>query len=480
MTFTRLSFLWRAAPRRALLVVKALCLLTPLSAEVTLAPLFRHGAVLQRDSTIPVWGRARAGEKISVHLAGQRVTTSAGADGRWLVHLPARPASATPVELVVEGENRIVVSDVLVGDVWLCGGQSNMQMSVRHARDAEQETTAAQYPLLRLFKVAAQFASTPAETVQGSWQPAAPATVGDFSAVAYFFGRDLQAAIGVPVGLIVSSYGNTPISTWRSSEALAGDRIVRTWWERQRRAQPPPRPHRQPSAGYNGMIAPLAPYAVRGFLWYQGEADATEAPDLSRHYAAQFIGLISEWRTLFDTGRTLPFYWVQLAGYGRAAPRDWTGVREQQTRALALPATGQAIALDLGDATNIHPRDKQAVGARLARLALHREYGRDLVDTGPIPTRSASAERAVVVHFDVAPLSASGDLAGAFELAGADGKYHPADRAEIDAGSVIVAADAVPSPVAVRFGWQDLPAGFLFNSDGLPAGPFLLELSPAR
>ncbi len=454
--------------------------LAPLSAAVTIAPLFRDGAVLQRDTPIPVWGRACAGEQVTVQLGTDSARATADADGRWLVRLPARPAQSAASELIVEGENRVVVRDVLVGDVWLCGGQSNMMFAVRNARDAEQEIAAAAFPQLRLFKVAPVFLAEPADTAEGAWRAAAPATVGEFSAVAYFFGRALHRELGVPVGLIVSSYGNTAIATWRSPAALAGDAAVATWWKKQQAGATPPRPHRAPGAGFNGMIAPLVPYAVRGFLWYQGEADASETPLLTPHYAAQFTDLIREWRVLFADGRALPFYWVQLAGYGRAAPRDWTGLREQQSRVLAVPATGQAIALDLGDATDIHPRNKQEVGARLARLALHRDYGRTLVDSGPVATRAEVAAGLVTIHFDSAPLTSQGDLAAAFEFAGADGQFVRADHIEIVDATVRVSAAAVPTPVSVRYGWQDLPPGFLFNSAGLPTAPFLRSLQPDR
>ncbi len=464
--------------RAALLILLAAT--GSLRADIALAPLFRDGAVLQRDTPVPVWGFARPGENVVVRFGPNMVATTAGQDGRWFVRLPAQSVSTTPTELIAEGSNRLVVRDVLVGDVWLCGGQSNMLMAVRSVRDADQEIAAARHPLLRFFKVATQFASAPAETVKGEWQATTPESIGAQSAAAYFFGRELVAQLGVPVGLVVSSYGNTPIATWRSPAALAGDDVVASWWQRQQQNTPPPRPHRQPSSGHHGMIAPLVPYAVRGFLWYQGEADATESRDLAPHYAAQFTGLIRDWRLLFGAGEPLPFYWVQLAGYGRAAPRDWTGVREQQTRALALPATGQAIALDLGDATDIHPKNKQAVGARLARLALHRTYGHAISDTGPVPQSAEPHGASVVIRFDSAVLQGEGDLATTFELAGTDGTFHRVDQAAIDGNTVTLTAQSVPRPVAVRFGWQDLSAAFLFNSDRLPAAPFHLELPASR
>ena len=462
--------------RAACLISLALLLLTSsetrLRADVTLAPLFRDHAVLQRDKPIPIWGHATAGEHVRIRFGETTAHTRAADDGRWIVRLPSRPASDRPEELVVTGDNRIVVRDVLVGDVWLCGGQSNMMMVVRNARDPDREIATANLPRLRLFRVAPQFTDRPVHTVGGDWQPASPETVGSFSATAYYFGRELHPAIDVPVGLIVSAYGNTPISTWRSPEALADDAVVADWWQAQQRKTPAPRPHRQPSAGHNGMIAPLVPYAVRGFLWYQGEADATETPLLTPHYATQFSGLIREWRHLFGEGGSLPFFWVQLAGYGQAAPRDWTGLRAQQALALHVPSTGQVVALDLGDSTDIHPKNKQEVGARLARLALRGVYGRDITDTGPLPVQVEAFGRTMTICFDSDPLIARGDLTTTFELAGADGVFHPATDVQIEGNTINVSSETVASPQRVRFGWQDLPGAFLYNSDHLPAAPF--------
>ncbi|HRE06952.1 MAG TPA: sialate O-acetylesterase [Opitutaceae bacterium] len=451
--------------------------LPSLRAEVEVGPLFRDHLVLQRDQPITVWGVAAPGEGVRVTFEPHSVATTAGGDGRWRLQLPGRKASRSPQELVVEGTNRIVIRDVLVGDVWLCAGQSNMQMSVQHASHAEDEIAAAAHPLIREFKVAAQFATEPRDTVAGQWQVCSPTTVGSFSATAYFFARDLHRELDVPIGLVTSAYGNSPIASWRDATALAAEPVVTQWWSRQLAASPPPRPHRQPSVCFNGMIHPLIPFSLRGVLWYQGESDASETPHLASLYARQFQGLIGEWRRHF--GRELPFFWVQLAGFGKSGARDWVGVRAAQSTALALPRTGQAIAIDVGDAANIHPKNKQAVGARLARLALNREYGIAREDSGPVLVRSQrSSEGTVQLHFRPAEeLSSQGDLAAAFELAEADGRFQPVSLATVSGQTVTLRAPGLRLPVAVRYAWMPLPTGALFNRAGLPAAPFQADLS---
>lgn len=454
-----------------------LAALTAVRADVKLAPLFQDHAVLQRDATVPVWGRAEPGERVTVRFAGQTAGAVAAADGRWSLELAPLAADTTARELVVTGRNRIVVHDVLVGDVWLCAGQSNMQMAAASAANVAKEAAEAHYPHIRQFKAANQFSTVPRDTVGGDWKACSPSTFGAFTAAGIYFAERIWQETGVPVGLINCTYGNTPISSWRSEAAIAREPAVLDWWAAQTRLDPPPRPHRRPAACYNGMVCPLLPYALRGCLWYQGESDATEAETLAPAYAGQFQGLIREWRRAFRQDK-LPFFWVQLAGYGQAGQRAWVEVREAQAAALVLPHTGQAVAVDAGDATTIHPPNKQAVGDRLARLALRRVYGRDIQDSGPVPARAIAAAGAVRVKFENAAdgLSAHGDLARAFELAGADGRFITASSAVITGDSVIVRAAGVDAPVAVRFDWQALPPAFLRNQAGLPAAPFKLNL----
>lgn len=453
----------------------------PSQAEVVLGSLFRDGAVLQRELPLPIWGRAAPGEPVGAMLGSNRAHTVADSSGRWRLALPPQAASAIPLELVVEGSNRIVVRNILIGEVWLCSGQSNMMMAAKNARDAAREAEATGFPEIRHFKVPARFAEDPQETLDGNWVACTSETFGAFSAVSVYFARMVGRELGVPVGIINASYGNTPIASWREPKATIGDPGLASWWAEQLKGTSAPRPHRRPSACYNGMVHPLAPYALRGILWYQGESDASEAVTLTPLYSRQFTGLIQEWRHDFERP-DLPFYWVQLAGFGRAAPRAWVQLREAQSAPLVLPGTGQAIAIDVGDATDIHPKNKQAVGERLARLALRRVYSRAIEDTGPEPGSLTARVGDVQISFSHAPggLVTEGDVTGAFELAGADGVFHPATRASVDGETVVVSARPVTSPVTVRFSWQDLPAGFLRNRAGLPAAPFRLSIPNAR
>ena len=452
-------------------------LLCPLHAAVTLGPLFSDHMVLQREKPIVIYGKADPGETVTVEFLQAKASTRASAKGVWELKLPPQVANSTPSPLVVTASNRIEVNDVVVGEVWLCAGQSNMAMLVKNAARAAAEVAAADQPLIREFKVRARFADAPADTYAGEWKRSSPAHTGDFSATAYFFAQKLQRELGVPVGIITSAYGNTSISSWRSPEALSKEPTVGTWWKEQLAAKTPPRPHRMPSSCYNGMIHPLAPLALRGFLWYQGEGDATVTPTFTTIYARQLSGLISEWRELFGGSTDLPFYWVQLAGYGDAGARDWVGLREQQQAVVAVKHTGQAIALDIGEAKDIHPKNKQAVGDRLARLALRRTYGRDIVDSGPHLLSAKTDDASVRLQFANADgLATAGETAAAFELAGPDGTFHAASVLSVDGPRVRVESDAVKRPVSLRFGWQNLPPGFLFNAAGLPAAPFRVEL----
>ncbi|MDR0352139.1 MAG: sialate O-acetylesterase [Opitutaceae bacterium] len=468
----------------------------PARADITPASLFQDHAVLQRDLPIPVWGRAAAGEKIRVSLgnaaaatttttatavAAATATTTANSDGRWLVHLPPLPASATPRNLVIEGENaadRVVIRDVLVGEVWLCAGQSNMGMQVKSSLNFERERAAAANPLIRSFRVGVQLPETPAENALGKWLVALPETVGDFSATAYFFAREIQPKIGVPVGIISTAHGNTAIAAWRSAGALAREPSVGAWWKKQLAAKTPPRPHRRPSACFNGMLHPLAPCAVRGFLWYQGEGDATVADVFAPIYARQLSGLVAECRQLFNRPGA-PFFWVNLAGFGKAGNRDWTGVRHQQNLALATPGTAQAVAYDIGDETDIHPKNKQETGRRLALLALRRVYDFDIEDTGPVPVQAVAAgQHTLRLRFNHAGDGLRCDNPtgeGLFELASAEGEFFPATSLQIGRDTVVVRSAAVPAPARVRYAWQNLPKGALANSEGLPAAPFLIK-----
>jgi len=410
-----------------------------------------------------VWGRAQPGEHVTVSFGGQALGATADADGRWVVVLAPLPPDATGSDLQVAGLTTVVLHDVVVGDVWLCAGQSNMEFTVDNhnpvyrVENAAAEVAAATFPLIRQFKVGRRASAVPVDTAAGDWQVCSPATVGQFTAVGYFFARDLFNRLQVPVGLINCTWAGTPIESWLSPAALA--------------ALPgliPDKP--RPGALFNGMVHPLLPYALRGILWYQGESNVGRPAA----YAAEFPELIRAWRSHFGEAE-LPFFWVQLANFAAADPsgRSWAFLREAQSKALALPATGQALAIDLGEKANIQPHNKQEVGRRLALLAKAKVYGIGVDSSGPVFDRLEPAGPALRVRFKFAAegLTASGRLLQSFEIAGADRRFFPAS-ALIEGDSVVVRAPQVPQPVAVRYAWTNAPEANLFGGTGLPAAPF--------
>ncbi len=478
-------------------------------ADVILGPVFRDGCVLQRDKPLRIFGQAAPGEKVSVRFRGETVAAALAPTGHWLAILSPAPASDQPADLVVQGRNTVTVRDVLVGDVWLCSGQSNMEWGVIRAANAKEEIAAAKHPLIRHFKIPHTVAERPTRGVDGEWVACSPATVGEFSAVAYFFARNLQAELNVPIGLINSSWGGTQIESWMSEVALRADpayrAIMQRWQERleafpaatveyeQRLAEwniearaaksagrtytraKPRKPEGVgsrwlPSGLYNAMIVPIVPTTLRGVIWYQGEANAERFEE----YRTLFPLMIRQWRADFAQG-DLPFFFVQLANLER--PKDptgeqWAWQRQAQTEALKLPATGMAVTIDIGEADNIHPQNKQEVGRRLALLALNRVHGLAQIDAGPAVaavTRDAATLR---VTFDTDDLRTNNPTLPGFEIAGADGVFHAAN-ATLDGRSIVLTAAAVPEPVSVRYAWLNNPPAPLANSAGLPVAPFL-------
>lgn len=486
-------------------------------AEVRLGTPFQDHAVLQRDRPVRVWGWATPGERVRVTL-GELPPAEVGADaaGRWEVLLPGLPGGLTPRTLVAAGSSRAEARDVLIGEVWLAAGQSNMEWRLQSAANGLTDIAAADFPAIRQLKVARNPRSARQTEAAAAWSVCAPATAGDFSAVGFHFARELWLALRIPVGLINCSHGNSAVEGWMSREALAADPaflgVAERWnevlasypaarerhaaalrrWEaeaaaaRANGATPPNRPaapvgpghHQEPAALFNGMIAPVLPFGLRGFVWYQGEGNARRAGEYERLFAA----LIRQWRQDF-AAHEAPFFWVQLPGLGRmpptTTPEDWVALRAAQTATLALPATGQAITVDVGDPADIHPRRKREVGERLARLARHRVYGEAVADEGPLPRAIRAAGGAVEIEFDHAGggLRLGGEAAGAFELAGPDGRFTAATAVEIILGHrVRLSAPGVHRPMQVRHAWQALPAGWLLNADGLPAAPFSLRV----
>ena len=467
-----------------------------LRADVSLAPLFTDHGVLQRDQPVPVWGTADDGEAVTVQFGGQSVSTVAAADGRWMVKLAAMPASAESRSLTVTGNNTLTLNDVLVGDVWLTGGQSNMEWPLRMTNDAEAAIAAATYPEIRHIKIQRRIARDPLTTAEGEWVVCSPETAAHFTAVGYYFARRLHTDLNVPVGLVNSSWGGTSVEAWLSPAAFEDANIwadayshqaaafrgmadnIATYRDRltdPNRTEAPTKPWTPGAENHalvlnNGMIAPLVPYALRGVIWYQGEANA----DQPSTYRSLFGALINDWREQFEQPE-LPFYWVQLANWGGRDPdgNNWAFLREAQTQTLELPHTGQAIIIDIGDAKDIHPRNKLDVGDRLARLALRRLNGRDIIDSGPEFTAAFFEDADVRVVFAHAAglRTTDGTPPKGFELAGRDFIFHPA-TGTIDGNAVVLTSEAVPMPLHVRYAWRNHLEVNLANGEGLPAIPF--------
>jgi sialate O-acetylesterase len=440
-----------------------------------LAPLFQDRAVLQRERPVPVWGRAAAGEHVSVSFAGQTVGATAGADGRWIAVLAPLAENAAGSDLTVSGKATVTLHDVVVGEVWLCAGESNMEFAVDdgpsyRVENAAAEVAAARYPLIRQFKVGRRAAAAPMESASGAWSGCTPVTVGRFTAAGYFFARELFTRLGTPVGIINSTWGGTPIEAWMSPAALAAF---------------PGFSNGHPSAGtdatggdpwapgslFNGMIQPLLPYAIRGAVWYQGESNVGHAA----LYAAQFPALITSWRSHFGGG-DLPFLWVQLANFSPPAQGKgdaWASLREAQSKALRLPSTGQAVAIDIGEPGSMYPRNKREVGRRLALIAKAMVYSIPVEYSGPVFSRATPEGPALRIQFQYAGegLTASGKPLQSFEVAGVDRVFHPA-QAAIRGDTVMVRSPAVAQPVAVRYAWRNAPEANLYNGAGLPAAPF--------
>ncbi|WP_269542908.1 sialate O-acetylesterase [Cerasicoccus fimbriatus] len=476
------------------LIPIAACLLAGVAhAKLVLNPLIGDNAVLQRNAPIPVWGEADPKAEVSAEMAGKTLTAKADADGDWLIEFPAMPAGG-PYELTVRsGDDTLIASRLLVGDVWVCTGQSNMYWPVNRTTGHEQAVKSANNDQLRLFTVQRTAADEPVESVQGAWLPANPYTVGGFSAVGYYFGSSLQPEAGVPVGLIMSTVGGTLASNWTSREVLEANPASVPQFERYERelaqypadlaayekavkknpkAQKPREPaKRQPSGYYNGMIAPLFQYPVAGIIWYQGESDSWNFENYDRF----LHDMIDNWRRGWEQPE-LPFLIVQLAGFEgkKGVDENYPEIREVQRRTGMEPNNGLALAIDVGEADDIHPANKKPVGERLAKVALAQVYGQDVAYAGPTPQRVYKQGADVVVEFDSGAGKVidrdGGDLPG-FELAGADQQFYPA-TARLDGNTVILSSAKVSQPVTVRYAWTGFPKVDLYNEADLPATPF--------
>ena len=546
--------------------------------EVTLPGIFGDHMVLQQGAKLPVWGWAAAGEKITVTLASRTATTAAGADGKWRVDLAQVARTSKPQVLTVAGSNTLTCQDVLVGDVWIASGQSNMEFGIQTDSRAAESIAKADDPQLRMFFVPWATALEPkpdiaadkhGDSLNGKWQVCTPQMMATsawawhgFSAIGYYFAREIRHATGGPVGMIATYKGGTPAQAWTSLTGLRRDpalahylsdhdqvvaglakasedypalasnyqanlkrwnaesgpayhEAMARWKTANDQAQasgqapppvpqpatPQPRAPRPPDGGFsvpgtlfNAMVAPLIPYGIKGVIWYQGESNGDKPAD-AVEYATLFPRMIADWRQQWAAG-DFPFLFVQLANYKKPAltpaEGNWPWVRDAQLRTLALPNTGMAVAVDIGDANDIHPKDKLDVGHRLALAARRVAYGEKIVHAGPTyeamavqgnAIRLSFTSRATGLTLGVPPWTPTGtpppaptELKG-FGIAGADRQFVWA-RAVIDSATVVVSSPAVPHPVAVRYDWADNPSGNLYNKDGLPASPFRTDAWP--
>lgn len=449
-----------------------MCVCSALSSLAEIVPnsLFQDHCVLQREMKVPVWGAANPGERIVVRFRGDNEVTTCDREGHWSVKIESGDAGG-PFVLEILGETDVVrVRDVLVGEVWIASGQSNMDRPLRPVDGQKPiingmaEAAKADYPKIRHFYVPQSVANSKQENLDGSWTVCSPETVNHFSAIGYFFSRDLLHALDVPVGIIRSSWGGTPVQSWASEQVFEKypeyddreNRAVHLGKEKQNDA----------SVLFNGMIAPLAPFGIKGVIWYQGESNAYDPVA----YRSLFPAMIEDWRREWEMGN-FPFLYVQIAPFEGMPPE----IREAQLLTLdSVENTAMIVTIDVGDATDIHPANKEPVGERLALAARALGNGEDVIYSGPHCKSVSYGKSRVVVSFDWAqPGLVSGDglpLRG-FEIAGEDGVYFPA-RAEIEDDEILLFCSDVETPVAVRYAWADVADGNLFNKAGLPASPF--------
>lgn len=481
------------------------------NADVKPHPLFCDNMVLQQGIKASVWGTADPGEKLTVSIAGQTAEATADKAGSWMTRLnPMTPGG--PHEMTITGRNTVKIGNVMVGEVWLCSGQSNMGMEVREAMNATEEIASADYPDIRLFDVPPHIRDEPARDVQAQWRPCSPQTVPRFSAAGYFFGRQLHRELKVPVGLMSGAQGSSPAEAWTEIEALKGaihDPVGR--WQRQVRQEqefrakyetelaawelaaakakaenkePPKKPEApyflgrariaQPAGLWNGTIAPLVPYGIRGVIWYQGESNAPRGTE----YRKLLPAMIGSWRKEWGQG-DFPFLIVAIAPFGpvydHPTESGWAEVVEAQwMTAEAVPNCGLVVTTDIGDAKSAHPTNKQEVARRLALIALAKVYGKDAVCSGPVYTSMQVEGNRVRLHFKEIHgglmAKPDGPLKG-FAVAGEDRHFVWAE-ARLDGDTVVVWSDQVAKPVAVRCAWAQNPVCNLFNAEGLPAVPF--------
>jgi sialate O-acetylesterase len=500
--------------RIALALIATLFLTCPTFADVRLPAIFTDHAVLQREMPAPVWGWADPSEEVTVMIGDQVHKTTADDKGKWRITLEPL-LSGGPYTMVVKGKNRLEVKDILAGEVWLCSGQSNMEWPVSAVANGDLDISGANRPRIRIVTVTGPGSQTPVEDFDGDWKVCSPETIADFSAVGYFFGRELQDQLDVPIGLIDNAWGGSACDAWIRRDRMEGNPLYATqlanWdkiakendeakmkadyekalaeWKAKAASakaagqpEPPGKPElkhplfaqHRPANLYHGRLEPVIGYGIRGAIWYQGESNAGRA----YQYREMFPLMIKSWREDWKQG-DFPFYWVQLADFmaEKLEPADsaWAELREAQTMTLdKLPNTGEAVIIDIGEASDIHPRNKLEVARRLARLALARDYGKGFAAKSPRYESMEKKGDMIVVKFKDAGRLRTKDAARVqgFTIAGADRRWVPAEARVLSGNTVGVRSYEVPDPVAVRYAWGDNPVCNLYSSALLPVTPF--------
>jgi len=505
-----------------------LCMASDLLAEVKVAQIFGDNMLLQRDIPVQIWGWADEGEKVTVSFNGQEQSVTADKNGKWLLKLSPMKANKTPSQLTITGTNKLILKNILIGDVWICSGQSNMQMSLNQVIQGAKEVAEANYPTIRLMTVPRKGSDFLVDDIKVQWYECSPKTSAGFSAAGYFFARKLVKELDVPIGLISANWGGTRIEPWISPE---GYRLVpeqkqmsniidsnlpttaegnikyqkfmsemTIWMEKAqiavaKKENMPAMPlqpgkmnsHQDPTKLFNSIIHPLIPFAIRGVLWYQGESNGGEGMS----YFNKTQALIKGWRQLWNQG-DFPFYFVQLANWKQPNPHSpagafgWARCREAQRKSLTIPNTGMSVTIDIGDPVNIHPKNKQDVGNRLALWALAKEFKKDVVFSGPLYKEMKIEGDKIRIFFDntgsglmiaqktgLEPVvEAKNGKIKFISIMGKDNVWHWADLV-IDGDTIVVSCDEVKEPLAVRYCYTMDPTGpFLYNKEGLPASPF--------
>jgi len=448
-----------------------------LIAQVNFPSFISDNMVLQRETEAQIWGNSEPNSSVKISCSWDEIkyVTTANESGKWQIKVKT-PVAGGPHSIQV---NKINIENVMIGEVWICSGQSNMKMSLSQSENGKEELANAELPNIRLFYVARQLADKPQEDCYGKWEECSPESAKTFSAVAYYFGKKLYQELGVPIGLIHTSWGGSTAQAWVKQDILKADSDYDCYYDveeqKELRAKPGiiPITHHSPSRLYNAMIHPLMPYRIKGVIWYQGESNQDYCPGDPKRYEKLFPELIYSWRDEWKLG-DFPFYYVQIAPFPRRITNVGALLRDAQRKSLNVPNTGMAVTLDIGDIQDIHPKNKKDVGQRLALWALAKDYGRtSLVYSGPLYKSLEIKGSKAIVSFDEigSGLMSKDETLSGFEIAGKNKVFYPA-KARIKGEAVMVWSDKIGKPVSVRYAFHNTSEASLFNKEGLPASSF--------